>query len=105
MSHCESQEKSSRFVRVFPPEGWRMQSVYYGKILDPLSVRYNYLELTLCRSAKPPSTLYRHLLAWAGEAGEALRILFASDRSARLHWVENYAKSYASRSMYSNRSL
>src|SRR6185437_7191327 len=73
---------------------------------DPRSsVRYNYLELTLCRSVTPPSTLSRHLLAWAGEAREALRIIFASDRSARLHWVDNYAKSYASRSMYSNRSL
>ena len=70
-----------------------------GKILDPPSVRYNYLELTVCRSVTPPSTLYRNLLAWAGEAREALRILFASDRSARLHWVDNYAKSYASRSM------
>src|SRR6185437_4282704 len=94
MPHCESKEKSPRFVRVFPPEGWRMQSVYSGKILDPPSVWYNYLELTLCRSVTPPSTLYRYLLAWAGEAREALRILFASDRSA-----------YASRSMYSNRSL
>src|SRR6185437_10109838 len=103
--HCESKEKSPRFVRVFPTEGWRLQSVCSGKILDPPSVRYNYLELTVCRSVTPPSTLYRHLLAWAGEAREALRILFASDRSARLHWVDNYAKSYASRSMYSNRSL
>src|SRR6185437_13605426 len=104
MPQCESQEKSPRLVRVFLLL-WRLQSVYSGKILDPPSVRYNYLELTLCRSVTPPSTLYQHLLAWAGEAREALRILFASDRSARLHWVDNYAKSYASRSMFSNRSL
>src|SRR6185437_15577322 len=60
MLHCESQEKSPRFVRVFPTEGWRLQSVYSGKILDPPSGRYNYLELTLCRLRRHCINIYSH---------------------------------------------
>lgn len=35
----------------------------------------------------------------------ALTVEFQTDRAPRLHWVDNYAKCYASTSMFSNRAL
>src|SRR6185437_7046085 len=43
--HCESKEKSSRIVRVFPSGGWRLQVLRVKKIICSLSV-----DLALWRS-------------------------------------------------------
>src|SRR6185437_7410833 len=102
MPRCESKEKSSRLVRVFPPEGWWLQSVYSGKILDPPSVRYNSLELTLCRSVTPPSTLSRYSHGLGKHVKHLEFSLLQIDRRGSIGLT--ITKSYASRSMFSNQA-
>jgi len=52
-----------------------------------------------------PATLYRHIRASILSAREEVQESLLNDNVLRLHWVDNFAKNYASNSMFSNREL
>ena len=56
-------------------------------------------------SIVPPSTLYRHINAKILSAREEIEESLSNVNMLRLHWIDNYAKHYASNSMFSNRDL
>src|SRR5690349_7966985 len=73
-----------------------MQRLYTGCLL----CLYRFV-----RSIVPPSTLLRHLRDTAEASRVALHRSFTTENLPRLHWVDNFAKCYASRSMFHTRDL
>ena len=53
----------------------------------------------------PPPTLYRHINAMILSVRADVQNALLQDNMLRLHWVDNFAKQYASNSMFSNRDL
>ena len=63
------------------------------------------LHFIFCRSIVPPATLYRHLKSRVQAVREELEASLNNEMMVRLHWLDNYAKHFASNSMFSNREL
>ena len=102
---CEPQAELFGSSRIAPSKGrWHTVGLHWNAnhIITGLIIPFPY---ALLRSIVPPSTLYRHIRNMVNRAREEVEECLQNDDLPRLHWVDNFAKYYASNSMFPNREL
>ena len=63
------------------------------------------MTLPLRRSLLPVSTMYRHIRTMEYNYRDEIQRVFGDGSLLRLHWLDNFCKSYAANDMYINELL